>query len=269
MPCPRLFSWVTVCLCLLPAAAFGRAFEVRLLDGAEKQGTWGTDEYQVAVNSLGALRDVTVHGKKLLSLAALYTSPVPPGEQQGARTVQGEGMGQRGLTVERPEMQSYDDHGRRVFTFRHLVANTKVLEGRPLCRVDQRIVLAPGGEISVQYECQWLETIRWDGFSLLVFFEKDAIEGRDFLLAIDDRLVTGRLAAGRPIAEGRIREPFTRLTVWSECGPFHVAWDRPATCELTPPQLSMQSAAVGYRAVIYKDAKDTIQYRILLPVSQQ
>ena len=177
--------------------------------------------------------------------------------------------GERGLTVQPPEMDCRDDQGRRVFTFHHLVANKKVLEGRPLCRVDQQIVLAPSGEISVRYDCQWLESIRWDGFSLLLFFEKEAIAGRDFLLSIDDRLVTGQLAAGRPIAESRIREPFTRLTVWSEAGPLHFAWDRPATCELSPPQLSIQPAAVPYRAVLYKGTKDRIEYRILLPVSQQ
>jgi hypothetical protein len=270
MPRPRLILLVTACLCFLPTAAFARDFEVRLLKGTEKEGIWGTGEYQVALGQLGALRNVTVAGKKLLSqAAALYTSPVPPGAQQGLRTVQGEGFGQRGLTVQPPDMESHDDRGRRVFTFHHLVANTKVLGGRPLCRVAQQIVLSPGGEISVRYDCQWLETIRWDGFGLLLFFEKDAIEGRDFLLAIDDRLVTGRLAVGRPIADARIREPFTRLTVWAEAGPVHFVWDSPATCELTPPQLSIHPAAVGYRAVTYKGIKDSIQYRILLPVSQQ
>ncbi|NUQ64756.1 MAG: hypothetical protein HUU20_20020 [Pirellulales bacterium] len=269
MPRLPLLLLMTASLWFIPAVAFSRAFEVRLLKGTEKDGVWGTDEYQVSLNSLGGLRDVAVQGKKLLFLAALYTSPVPLGAEQGLRTVQGEGVGQRGLTVQPPEMKSREDRGRRVFQFEHLVANTKVLEGRPLCRVDQEIVLTPSGEISVRYDCQWLETIRWDGFSVLVFFEKDAIEGRDFLLAIDDRVVTGRLAVSRPIAESRIREPFTRLTVWSEAGPFHVVWDSPAVCELTPPQLSIQPAAVGYRAVTYQGTKGTIQYRILLPVSQQ
>jgi len=270
MPRPRLLLLATACLLFLSTVAFARAFEVRLLKGTEKDGIWGTDEYQVAVSWLGSMRNVTVGGKKLLyQAAALYTGPVPPGAQQGLRTVQGEGFGERGLTVQPPEMGCHDDHGRRVFTFRHLVANKKVLEGRPLCRVDQQIVLAPAGEISVRYDCQWLETIRWDGFSLLLFFEKEAIQGRDFLLVIDDRLVTGQLAAGQPIAERRIRESFTRLTVWSEVGPLHLVWDAPANCELSPPQLSIQPAAVPYRAVIYKGTKDTIQYRILLPVSQQ
>lgn len=266
----RLVLLVTACVLVLPAAAFARAFEVRLLKGTEKDAVWGTDEYQVAVSWLGTMRNVTVGGKKLLNqAAALYTSPVPPGAEQGLRTVQGEGFGQRGLTVQPPEMKCHDDHGRRVFSFRLLVANKKVIEGRPLCRVDQQIVLAPSGEIAVRYDCQWLETIRWDGFGLLLFFEKEAVEGRDFLLVIDDRVVTGQLAAGRPIAERRIREPFTRLTAWSEVGPLHLVWGAPANCELSPPQLSIQPAAVPYRAVLYKGTKDTIQYRILLPVSQQ
>lgn len=269
MPRPLLLLPVIAGLCFLPAAAFGREFEVRLLKGTPADGVWGTGEYQVALNSQGSLRHVSVRDTKLLVLAALYTSPVPPGAERGLRTVQGEGFGQRGLTVQPPQVESHDNHGRRVFTFRHLVANQKVLGGRPLCRVDQQIVLTPDGEIAVRYDCHWLETTRWDGFGLLLFFEKDAIEGRDFLLSIDDRLVAGRLTAGRPIAEKRIREPFTRLTIWSAPGPFHVAWDSPATCELTPPQLSMDPTATSYRAVVFKGTKDSLQYRILLPVSQQ
>jgi hypothetical protein len=88
-------------------------------------------------------------------------------------------------------------------------------------------------------------------------------------LLIDDRVLTGHLAPGSPLGPTRIREPFSRLTIWSPAGPLHYVWDEPSTCELTPPQLSVQPRAVPYRAVIPKGVKDRIAYRILLPVSQQ
>ena len=255
---------------LVPAAGFGRAFEVRLLKGTERDGLWGTDEFQVSVNSQGAMRRVAVRGKELVwQAAALYTSPVPPGTQSSVRTVQGEGVGERGLTVTPSPMDCRDEHGKRVFVFRHLVANKKVLDGKPLCQVDQRIVLTPTGEISVSYDCHWLHSLAWHGFDLLVLFPKEVIAGREFTLLIGDRVLTGRLTPGGAIAPHRVREPFTRLTIWSEAGPFHWVWDVPSTCEFSPPQLTIQPAAVAYRGIMFRGVKDRIAYRILLPVSQQ
>lgn len=255
---------------LLPEVGFGRAFEVRLLKGTEQDGVWGTDEFQVSINSQGSMRNVAVRGKRLIGqAAALYTSPVPPGERQGVRTVQGEGVGERGLTVTPSQMECRNERGKRVFIFRHLVANKKVLDGRPLCQVDQRIEITPTGELSVSYDCRWLHSLAWHGFGLLIFFEKEAIAGREFTLLLGERVLTGQLTPGGAIAPGRIREPFTRLTVWSELGPFHFVWDCPSTCELTPPQLSIQPTAVAYRGIMFKEVKDRVAYRILLPVSQQ
>ena len=250
--------------------AFARAFEVRLLKGTEKDGVWGTEEFQVSVNALGVVRHVTVRGKELVGqAAALYTSPVPAGAKEGVRTVQGEGIGDRGLTVTPPTMETRDDRGKRLFTFRHLVANKKVGDGKPLCRVDQQIVITPTGEISVSYDFEWLETLPWHGFSQLILFQKEAIAGRDYTLFFGDRCLTGRLTPGAPIAESRIREAFDRLSIWSEVGPFHYVWDAPSTCEFSPPQLTIQPKSVTYRGVIYRGLRDRISYRILLPVSQQ
>jgi hypothetical protein len=249
---------------------FARAFEVRLLKGTEKDGVWGTDEFQVSVSSLGVVRHVTVRGKELVwQAAALYTSPVPAGAKEGVRTVQGEGIGDRGLTVTPPTMEAREDRGRRIFAFRHLVANRKVLEGKPLCRVDQQVVITPTGEISIRYDFECIETIPWHGFSLLILFPKEAIAGRDFTLLVGERVVAGRLTPAAPIAESRIREPFDRLSIWSEIGPFHYVWDAPATCEFSPPQLTIQPMAVVYRGKIFKGLRDRVSYRILLPVAQQ
>ena len=261
---------VVAALTVVSQSAFARAFEVRLLKGTEKEGVWGTDEFQVSVSSLGVVRHVTVRGKELIwQAAALYTSPVPAGAKEGVRTVQGEGIGDRGLTVTPPTMETRDDRGRRVFTFRHLVSNKKVLDGRPLCHVDQQIIITPTGEIAVSYDFEWLETIPWHGFDLLVLFQKEAIAERDFTLVFDDRILAGRLAPGKPIAESRIREAYDRLTIWSEVGPFHYVWDASSTCEFSPPQLTIQPKSVVYRGKIYKGLKDRISYRILLPVVQQ
>ena len=261
---------VVVALTGLSQSAFGRAFEVRLMKGTEKDGVWGTDEFQVSVSSLGTVRHVIVKGKELVwQAAALYTSPVPAGAKEGVRTVQGEGIGDRGLTVMPPTMETRDDHGHRIFTFRHLVANKKVLDGKPLCRADQQIIITPTGGISVSYDFEWLETIAWHGFSLLILFQKEALAGRDFTLIFGNRLLTGRLTPGKPIAESRIREAFDRLSIGSEVGPFHHVWDVPSTCEFSPPQLTIQPKTVVYRGVIYKGLKDRISYRILLPVLQQ
>jgi hypothetical protein len=255
---------------ILPAAGFGREFEVRLLKGTEKDGLWGTEEFQVSVNSQGALRHVAVHGKELIwQAAALYTAPVPPGKQEGVRTVQGEGVGERGLTVTPSSMDGRNEHGRRVFTFRHFVANKKVLDGKPLCQVDQRIAITPTGEIAVSYDCEWLHSLAWHNFSLLIFFPKEAIAGRDYLLLGDGRVLTGQLNPGGAIASSRLREPFNRLTIWSEVGPFHFVWDIPSICEFSPPQLTIQPRVVAYRGIMYKGMKDRMAYRILLPVSQQ
>ena len=267
MPRALLVGLLLMCL---PAPGWGRSWEVRLLKGNTQSGVWGTDEFQATIDSLGTVRHVCVGGKEFVwQAAALYTSPVPPGEKEGLRTVQGEGFGARGLTVTRPEASAREDHGRRVFEFRHLVANQKVLGGTPLCEVRQKVVLTPGGEIAVSYDCRWLQTLRWTGFSLLVLFDKEAIAGRDYLLLIGDRVLTGQLNPGRPIADSRIRDAFTRLSIWSGSGPFHFAWEGRTTCELTPPQLTIVPIAVPYRAMIYKGVEDRLAYKILLPVSQQ
>jgi hypothetical protein len=255
---------------LVPSVGLGRAFEVRLVKGTEENGVWGTDEFQVAVTPQGTVRHVAVRGRELIQqAAALYTAPIPPGGKEGVRTVQGEGFGERGLTVAPPERDCRAEGGKRIFAFRHAVANKLVLDGKPLCQVDQQIVITPTGEISVSYDCLWLHTLTWHGFNLLILFDKQAIAEREYLLLIDDGVLTGRLALGSPLGPARIRQPFSRLTVWSDAGPLHYVFDAPSTCELIPPQLTVQPRAIPYRAAISKDVIDRISFRILLPVSQQ
>ena len=93
-----------ICLCgvsLMSGEA--REFEVRQLKGDPKNGIWGTKEFSMHVSALGVIRYVKVNGRELVwQAAALYTRPVAPDGRKGLRTVQGEGFGKRGLTVEAP-----------------------------------------------------------------------------------------------------------------------------------------------------------------------
>lgn len=251
----------------------GREYEVRLLDGDEHNGVWGTAEFQLRVNDLGLVRHVIVHGQEVIwQAAALYTSPVPPAESAGIRTVQGEGFGDRGLTVEKPTMTTRDERGRRIFEFQYQIACRKVLDGRPLCDAVQRLVITPTGAIEVRYEFEWRETLRWHGFQLLLMFNEEACRDREYMIMAGENILTGSLQAGPP-TERRIRSlPFSQLTFRPEPGPVHLVWDQPATCTLNwgkNIQLSVIPAGLPYRKSIYKGQKAVLSYRILLPISQQ
>jgi len=248
----------------------GRAFEVRLLKGDERNGTWGTDEFRVVVNPTGVLRNVTVHEKEIIwQAAALYTSPVAS-DGTSPRTVQGERWGQTGLSVEPPVMQAWADHGKRIFTFRHKVSNRKVYDGLPLCNVTQKMIITPTGEIHVSYDFEWLRTLRWNGFCLLVMFGKETIPGCEYLARVQDRFLGGRFTPGDGL--NRLRLPLEKLTIRTPVGLVHFLWDTKTNCTLNWAKgvtLSMSPPAAPYKNVIYKGQRDSIVYRILLPVSQQ
>ena len=159
---PSTLLILGLCLMLRQPEAQARAFEVRLLKGTERDGVWGTDEFRVSVNWTGVVRHVIVKDKELIwQAAALYTFPVPPEGGPAPRTVQGEGSGNRGLSIEPPKMECRDEKGKRVFTFHHQVSSKKIHDGKPLCNVLQKIVITPTGEISVAYDFEWTETVRW------------------------------------------------------------------------------------------------------------
>jgi len=268
----------TLALCLLWLPILGvsleaREFEVRLLKGNEKSGYWGTDEFQCYVNSLGVIRHVSVRGTKVFrQAAALYTLPYPPDAKKAVRTVQGEGGKGRGLTVEPPEMSTRDERGTRIFEFRHVVANEKVLDGEPLCEIKQKIAIEPLGEIHVTYDIEWLRTLRWRMFSHLLIYDQETFAGRPYLALAGDRVFEGDLNPG-PITECRIRhKSFDRLTLRPEIGPVHIVWQTKANCSFhwaKSIQLHFGPAAVPTRGFIYKGSKDRIEYTILLPVSLQ
>ena len=260
-------------VCLLPCRAQARAFEVRLLKGTEQNGIWGTDEFQVHVSSLGVLRHVKAHGKELIwQAAALYTSPLGPGQKKPPRTVQGEGVGARGLTVKPPQRTTRVENGVRIFEFEHLVANRKVLGGRDLCRVRQKITIRPTGEIHVVYDFEWLHTLRWGNFGQLVIFDEKNSAGRSFLILTDQRPYTGVLNPG-PVTKNRVRhKTFEQLTIQPEVGPVHFVWREKANCSFhwpKRPQLQFKPQAVPYRGSMYKGTKGRLDYSILLPVSLQ
>lgn len=266
---------IVVSLVACSVTVHARAFEVRLLEGNEQAGVWGTDEFSVAVNSQGLLRHVKVNGREIIwQAAALYTFPIPLEESKGVRTVQGEGHGERGLTVEPSRMQTRDERGRRVFEFDHLVASKKVLGGRPLCKVGQQVTILPTGEINVAYECEWLETLRWQTFQLLLMFDKGNCESRKFLAAAPDVLRVGKLDPGP--RSGDVRQirgvPFEQLTIRPEVGPVHFVWDEPSDCSFhwgTDVQLRIAPQSLPRRTPILKGRKARISYRILLPVLQE
>ena len=267
---------LAVCLCGavgVGSPAWGREFEVRLLKGKAESGFWGTSEFRCHVNSLGVVRHVSVRGKKIFQQAvALYTRPFPPGAKRGIRVVQGEGFGARGLSVEAPKMTTRDEKGTRVFEFEHLVANKKVLNGKPLSKIHQKISITPTGEIHVTYDIEWLHTLRWGMFAQLLMYDIDAVAGREYLAIAGDRVYEGKLDPG-PILKRRIRNvAFDRLTVRPEVGPVHVVWRAKTNGSFhwaKSIQLMFRPEIVPRRGFIYKGSKDRISYSILLPVSQQ
>jgi len=261
------------CLAALCRQGVGREYEVRLLEGTERRGVWGTTEFRVSVNELGVLRHVTVRGDVVLKqAAALYTSPIPPGEKSGIRTVQGEGFGARGLTVQEPSMQTRSERGRQIFEFRHAVANQAVFDGKTLCEVEQRIVISPTGSIEVHYAFDWRETLSWQTFMLLLLFNEETCRDCEYLVLTEGKNLVGALEPG-PVLERRIRSlPFEQLTVRPACGPVHFVWDNTTTCSLhwaKSIQLSIRPRSLGHQRRIYQGQNDRVEYRILLPVSQQ
>ena len=257
----------------LAATALARDFEVRLLSGKPESGVWGTAEFQVTVDAAGCVRHVSVRGQEFMSQAAvLYTSPVPPGGTAGVRTVQGEGYGDRGLSLGPPTMTTRDRNGTREFEFEHVVASRKVLDGAPLCRVRQSVAISPLGEDAVVYECEWLRTLRWDGFSLLLLFREETCRDREFVVYSETQPATGRLEKG-PATERQLRNrAFTQLTVRPEVGPLHLVWATASECSFhwgDSLQLHIGPKAVPYRGTTYAGQKDRIAYRLLLPVPLQ
>ena len=277
---PSRVTRPAVCLALLglfvlQGTAGARAFEVRLLEGNEQTGTWGTDEFRITVQASGLMRHVQVRGREIVDrLAALYTFPIPPGEAKGLRTVQGEGYGDRGLSMAAPTVTTRDEAGTRVFEFRHVVGNGKVLGGRALCNVVQRVAIAPTGEIHLTYDCEWLETLRWQSFQLLTFFDPVHCEDREFLLAADDLLRTGTLDPGP--RSGDVRQVrgalFEQLTVRAEAGPVHFLWPEKSSDSFywgKDIQLRSEPRDFPRREPVLKGRKARIAFRVLLPVSQQ
>ena len=252
-----------------------REFAVRRI-GEKKANAWGTDEFQITVSPLGTIRHIRVGDTELVwQGAALYTFPYPIAGGKAIRTVQGEGYGKRGLSVEAPEVSERDVDGTHIWELTHLVATKAVLDGRPLCRVRQTLSVTPTGEIEVVYDCEWLETVRWSSFMVLIIIDKKACSGKPFLaLEAEGTTHTGLLDKSSPGQGGqRIRNVvFEQLSLRPAPGPVHVMWPEPAASSLYwsgglelrtgPPGLSRnRPIPKGHRA--------RLKYRFLLPVSQE
>jgi len=175
-------------------------------------------------------------------------------------------------TVEPPTATRRAEKGRRVFEFEHLVSNKAVLDGAPLCRVNQRLVITPTGEIHVTYDCEWVRTVRWDSFLILMIFGKESCPGREYMAVAGERVFAGTLTKG-PVSECRLRSiAFDQLTVRPEVGPCHVVWHEEANGTFTWSSginLSFTPPAVPRRDFVYAGQRARLAYSILLPVSQQ
>ena len=267
-------TWLFAIWLAAASLAHGRAFEVLLLKGTEQNGVWGTEEFSLTVTSQGVVRHVKVRGQLLVWQAvSLYASPMPPGAKAGVRTVQGEPPGKTGLAMSLPKMSVRSDRGSRIFLLEHHLANPKVLGGKTLCDVTQRIVVTPTGGIETSYECHWLESLRWDNFAVLAIYDLDAVKSRNASIHTTDRLHTMQLLPGKgKPGDKRIFGQFEKLTIWTVSGPFHFTWNEPAQCAFRwgdSVQLHIRPPTVPRRKVIYKGQRDRFAYRILLPVSQQ
>ena len=187
--------------------------------------------------------------------------------------MQGEGYGKRGLTLDPPKVKTYEENGKRIFEYEHILGAKEIHGGRPLCKVRERLVITPTGEIHVVYDCEWLESLRWQTFSHLIIFNKKNCRDREYLVRVEDRFFTGKLEKGAA-TERRIRNlAFDQLTVRAEAGPVHFVWDEKAQCSFHwggGISLSIAPKNWSYHhRTIYKGQKERIAYRILLPVSQQ
>ena len=269
-----LACWAAALLALAVAAGPARAAgpRVRLLNGKETDGVWGTDAFRVSVNSLGLIRDVRVGGKQLVARSMLYAYPLRPGTGKLVRSIQGARLGPQALTVLKPKAVSRDEGGRRVLEYTHLVANRDLLGGRPVCKVVQRVAITPAGEIHVSYDCEWLVSLRWEGFFTLTFFAQKEFRGREYTAFAAERVLKGRMD---PTAKGARRTPYLtleQLTLQTEAGPLHVTfegkyrcaadWTRDVYLYVTPRMTR------GKNVTIYKGQKTRMAYRFLLPVTR-
>lgn len=262
-------------LLLSPCCLGARAFRVRQL-GDPTAHVWGTDEFEVTVTPLGLVRHIRVGGEELVwQGVSLYTFPYASATGDPIRTVQGEGYGDRGLSIIRPEMSHRDVDGTHVWEFDHQVAAKAVLDGQPLCRVHQRVSVTPTGEIDVTYDCEWLETLRWSSFMVLILFDKAACQGKSFLaLETEDLVHVGLLDSSTPGQGGqRIRNvAFKQLSIRPAPGPFHVLWTEPADCSFhwtSSLELRVAPRGLPRHGPIPKGHRARIGYRFLLPVSQE
>ena len=134
---PRLLPAIAlICLSIPGRAAQAREFQVRLLKGSEREGVWGTKEFQVRVSASGRLRYLEVRGRQVLDqAAALYGWPFPRDSKRPMRLVQGDASPAGRPWLNPPEMTTRDENGKRVFRFRYAIAHKKVLAGQELCAV--------------------------------------------------------------------------------------------------------------------------------------
>ena len=261
-------------LALMQGVAGAREREVRLLRGNVKHGVWGTKEFSVAVNASGVAGAVTLRGKRVFTqMARLYTGPTPFGKTRGLRAVQNEGYGKgKGMSLEPPKMTTRQEKGARIFEFEHILARKEILDGKPLCKAREKLVIKPNGEIHVTYEFEWLVTMRWRTFGVYMLMDPKVCRNKEYVVIAGEQVRSGQLAEG-PVADSRVRHlPFEQISIWTDDGPVHVVWLAPSRSTFSwyrNISLWINCPKLPNRGKVFKGLKDKFSYAVLLPVSQE
>lgn len=264
---------VLVCVSLSGRAAHAREFRVRLLKGDERNGVWGTKEFQVHVSASGRLRYLKVGGREVLrQVAALYAFPKPPGSRRSVRLIQGVASLEGRPCLAPPKMATREVDGKRVFEFRFVVAHRKVLAARPLCDVRQRVEITPTGEIHVRYDLEWLQTLRWKTVTVILTADIRRSGIREFVAIAGDRVLIGPIRPS-PAKNQRFRHwRLEQLTLKRQDDSCHLVVVERARCDLTAARglvVQISPLGVARNGFIYKGQKAVLSYSILLPVELQ
>jgi len=144
-----------------------------------------------------------------------------------------------------------------------------------LCRVQQTLRVTPTGEIDVLYDCEWLETLRWSSFMVLIIFDRPACGGTSYVgLETNGTAHSGLLDPSSPGQGGnRIRGAiFEQLSIRPASGPLHVVWPEPASCSLSWSrgiELRIEPQGLSRYGPIPRGHRARLNDRFLLPVSQE
>lgn len=260
-------------LSLAARAAQAREFRVRLLKGDERNGVWGTKEFQVRVSDSGRMTSLKVGGREVLrQVAAFYAYPTPPDSKRAIRLIQGDASPGGRPSLAPAEMTTRDENGKRIFEFAYVIAHKKVLAGRPLCDVRQRVEITPTGEIHVRYDLAWLQTLRWSGATVILTADIKRSGFREFMAVAGKRVLTGPIRPSPAVRSCFNHWAVEQLTLKRENDSCHFVVAERAPCGLVWRKglvFQIRPHGVARKGFIYEGQKAVLSYSILLPVELQ